>query len=782
MPDATLTTLIDECQPCEDVSVQPVAEKPADQALPLRAASKDSSAAKMSQPEPAKDDFTPEEMKDLRSSFRRFKVQDSSDMNKEAIPLFLEFSGRWQPEQDKLDTLLKDITMYDYLNFSEFLQFMKSYYACEREEQQRVFKEFDEDGSGSISVSELRSLLSALGLVPLQHMMHEALVAIHKTPEDDLDFDGLIAFLSVYRKHEGFTFTEVADLRFAFESEAKVFPSTDPDEPLPGPMLECERVACVLIKAFGKQFGMTARAVQAEVAASRAEHQRKGYGDGSAALSFREFLILARKARQMDMQRLSSEMLGFKRKSLGSAEVHRQAEPHSEHQHFQNADKDNSGTVSVEELVSYLKDQGFTALKRVVVEILEEVAAEAMQAQTDLDLTHFCNFMYIYQQREGFMKAEVDSFEEQFKRFDEDGSGSMSTMELSDVFRERNMYIQPETLKLMIEQVDEEDTGEMDIKQFLQLMRIHRQSDLLSYLHVYQNVVCRGQGSWISLRKSKSTASLELESQVNQHTLRRLAEGLANLGYAEFASKRLKELPEHFELTFDNFVDLVQACCAAFGEKERRKAGFSDAMIERYQEEFDIVDKDKSGSIDPKELILVLKAFKWEPKTIEQREELRVMLNKARQMAKEAGVEDVSIENGPEVKFWEFVQLARQLHTIHDKDKEIMMNRLMKELQFSQKEVNQFHTVFTTWAESEKDESEEDEGGDLNEKVGISQNLARRIVRSMGVSFTPTKKVAFDVQLQKYQEGGLIQFAGFLRLMRWMIDVDFVNQAEPKKK
>eukprot|EP00435_Cladocopium_sp_Y103_P071557 s282_g37.t2 len=45
-----------------------------------------------------------------------------------------------------------------------------------------------------------------------------------------------------------------------------------------------------------------------------------------------------------------------------------------------------------------------------------------------------------------------------------------------------------------------------------------------------------------------------------------------------------------------------------------------------------------------------------------------------------------------------FIQLARELNTLHEKAKEQAMNQLMEEVQFNQKEVNQFHEVPTSAA------------------------------------------------------------------------------------
>eukprot|EP00439_Symbiodinium_sp_Y106_P067600 s1275_g11.t1 len=151
-------------------------------------------------------------------------------------------------------------------------------------------------------------------------------------------------------------------------------------------------------------------------------------------------------------------------------------------------------------------------------------------------------------------------------------------------------------------------------------------------------------------------------------------------------------------------------------------------------------------------------------------------LNTARHRAREAGAPQVSADNSGEVGFWEFVQLARELHTLHEKAKEQAMNQLMEECKFNQKEVNQFHEVFHHWYHID-DEGEADERRmeDDDPNAGLSREIVRRVVRQTGMSFTPEKKEILDKRLDGLEEAGLLRFHGFLRLMRWVIETDFAE-------
>lgn len=159
-------------------------------------------------------------------------------------------------------------------------------------------------------------------------------------------------------------------------------------------------------------------------------------------------------------------------------------------------------------------------------------------------------------------------------------------------------------------------------------------------------------------------------------------------------------------------------------------------------------------------------------------------LNLARANSRDAGVENVTKDNDKEFGFWEFVQLARILHTLHDRAREQALTKLMDELKFHAKEVNEFHTIFTMWTKKEQsngkqqrpDEEEEDDADEVADpSASINRDTVRRVMRSLGMSLTPEKKTMLDAKLEKLEEQGGLRFHGFLRLMKWVIESDFAN-------
>lgn len=700
--------------------------------------------------------FDEAEKEDLHASFLRFKVPASADIHKDDLDALLNFIGRWVPPEEAITDMARKITMYDYMDFDEFLQFMTHYDEFERAEQERIFKKYDQDGSGNISIAELRALLSGLGMIPCRQMMQEALAVVDKNWDGELNFEELCCFLAIYRGSEGFTKEEVENLHVLFDSCSVVETVQSGRQELPvEPKLAGRHLPSLLIQAFGMQVADNVEELQQQLASGQgfrktATSEATGEGSETATISFKEFLILARRTREMEMLQLSKEMPGMLNTPSTAAKGD-----------FENADTDGNGTISDKELVKFLEGKEFTPLKKVVQEVLMEVAAEAIEGREDLDFNQFFDFLFLYRQRDGFSRQEVEHFRKGFSDYDADGSGSISTLELSDIFREFGYRISVEALHHYIDRVDEDGSNQLDFREFLRLMRWHRESELDNYKRVYT-------GSKVSVDDAEGIPSGK--------KLARAIEDLKAIGDHRIIESQVDRLPSEILVDFDMFVDIVDACRHEFVDQEKKKAGFTDDELQMYVDQFNKFDRDGSGSIEGKELLKLLEAFKWEPKSKQDREVLLQRLNTARHRAREAGAPQVSEDNSGEVGFWEFVQLARELHTLHEKAKEQAMNQLMEECKFNQKEVNQFHEVFHHWYHID-DEGEVDERRmeDDDPNAGLSRETVRRVVRQTGMSFTPEKKEILDKRLDGLEQAGLLRFHGFLRLMRWVIDSDYAE-------
>jgi len=478
-------------------------------------------------------------------------------------------------------------------------------------------------------------------------------------------------------------------------------------------------------------------------------------------MSFAEFLIFARRLRENEHERfLKKHAASFLTPAERAGDV-------EDAKQFDSADSDHSGGISEWELRQVLKSKNYTPLRCVLDEIFEEVYPDAWdEDESELDSDQFFDFMLVLNRRDGFMRGECEELRTTYERFDEDDSGEVSAMEVAALFRHVGYRVNLEDIRDEVSQVDANGSGQLDFREFLRLMRLYREKELDRVKKAFEK------------NRDKSTGSLPLKM------LDDVLEALGN-------EAPFPEYPHTGDLSFDDLVDIVDSCRSSFVAKERKKAGFSDVELEEFETIFHRFDKDHSKTIDNKELQGILKEFGWEPRTREEQQELINKLDMARELAREAGVDDVSEHGSADVKFWAFVQLIRMLRTDEDKAEEKKVLKVMQELRFSEGETEEFRQVFRSWVRRATELAGEKEPvgkGASTAAETIGRDGVHRLVRSLGISINPTNKDVLDQMVssldeQGRQETARLDFCSFLRLMRWLLDSDFagINETAAKR-
>jgi len=248
---------------------------------------------------------------------------------------------------------------------------------------------------------------------------------------------------------------------------------------------------------------------------------------------------------------------------------------------------------------------------------------------------------------------------------------------------------------------------------------------------------------------------------------------LGELGYTP-------SLPEMMRLgcdakDFDSFVAVCDMCRRKVVAESRKKAGYTDEEVEAFKQIYEFYDKDKSGEIDMTELLAILARQNLAPKNKEEQQAMMKKLDQARAATREAGITNVNPDGSTEISFWVFVQLSRLLQTEHDRAHESYMANLTGELRFSGAEVDQFRQIFRRCVQEELNEG----GGDPQAKDSISRDAIKRLVVGLGMYINPDNKRKLEAKLKEMesqmQKNGLFDFEAFLRLMRWLMDVDFAG-------
>jgi len=503
-------------------------------------------------------------------------------------------------------------------------------------------------------------------------------------------------------------------------------------------MLPAACLTDALVKVFGLQAAEFAQKYQEQLESGQGL-QNSSFNPTTCepeTLRFPEFLIFGRKVREGEYAKLKEE--GY----------------------FQKIDSDHSGTINEGELNAALRKMGFTPLKQVLGEILKDVVAGGVWGpDSEMDFDEFFDFMVIFRQRDGWLKWEVEELRMTFNRFDEDGTGEISALELSALFRHLGYGASMEEIRDLVNEVDANGTQQLDFREYLRLMRNHREKELLRIAAVFD-------------------ANKDRESGVLPRP--KVVEALAELDHEPPKALLLKNNTHNFD--FDAFVGLVDSCRNAWVSKQRKKAGFSKQQIQEFQDLFDKFDKDKSGEIDMTELLSILKEFGWQPKTKEEQADLMKKLDVARALAREAGINEVGPDGSPAIKFWSFVQLCRMLHSQHDKAEEENMNKLMAEVQFSQLEVDQFRQIFRNWAKTTNVFVSRVSQSQGPQTEYLHNDVAKRLVRStLAAALSQENKTAVDSYIARLSEEGdgerdQLDFPSFLKLMRWLVDNSAVGQ------
>lgn len=234
--------------------------------------------------------LTLSEVEKVRRSFLRFAGPDHQ-VRVEELHGILEHIGYLQTTPEVAQKIAKEITPYSTVDAAEFMDFVERFDKHEIAQSKALFDEFDTDGSGEIGVQELRKVMVTMGLTPLSTSIAEVLDLVDENENGELGFNEFIHFMTLYRDTEGFTLSEVATLRRAFD----VYAEPRADDSSPEPELKVEHMKCVLLTLFGPNCADLVRDLE------RQFNKRMAGAEPPHSLSFQELLTWARRVRTAEL-------------------------------------------------------------------------------------------------------------------------------------------------------------------------------------------------------------------------------------------------------------------------------------------------------------------------------------------------------------------------------------------------------------------------------------------------------------------------------------------------
>jgi len=746
--------------------------------------------------------FPDVELSRMRKAFIYFRPPDSPEMHKDDLNDCLTHLGYLKCTPEICEKMFDEISSYSTLDFSEFNNFALKYSEYEREAFKEVFSGFDRDGSGSMEIVELEAALASLGITPFRETLKEALLMVDADGSGTFSFEEFVTLIAIYRITEGFTRAEIKELyrvfgRFAITTNNGTT------------IVENDMLGEALLHMFGPQAAdMAAELAEAlstkppqrasvdsnlprkDEGESDSEDEDAGARDGSKAstaakksqledadagrgLTFQEFLIWARRLRE--------------------------AEVEAYHWQFSEFIEDEDGNaIPSSGLGQVMNVLGYTPLQSIVQELLLEVDKDNSGT---IEFEEFVNLVTIFRKRDGFSQAELEEYQNAFDAFDHEGNEEVSTMELLDLLRYLGYVTDLEETRDMIKVVDYNDNGTLDFREFLRLMRLHREKELSSLKEYYENA------------KDGETGKMP-GSDLKQH--------FHAIGYkvkdSFFIDAETGERDDAFsdKITFDMWVVAVDRARKQALFDRRRVAGFTATELKQLQEIFQEYDHDGQGTIDRDEITYLAFDLGMPLKTVPDRIAVFDRLEAARQRALSNCVEpsEAGTAADPGISYWVFIHLIRIMRNERDEKEVLRDEKAMKETQFTPSEAAQFREVFNYWlsksylfdnapilhlpprpGETRKKSKESVEAApvvevlkprpelinsvdvDAHSDPYLSPEGMRRVLRSFGLSLEIFQQNELDRKMSTMDvdEKGRIDFPDYLRMLRWMMDANFAK-------
>lgn len=511
--------------------------------------------------------------------------------------------------------------------------------------------------SGRVSRMGLMKLMRDLGSTARRAIVEEVLTECGLPLEQELSWEAFLHFVTAYQSREGFSLEQVATAQRLFleVAGAKGLPAT--------------LLADSLVGFFGHHCVEEAQRLADRIVGSALDEASDGEsgGGGAAApspakgegLSFHEFMVCARTLRETLLDEMWHE--------------------------FSEADADGDGLVTGEELARLVQPLlGISLVHDSAIEFLAdaggsaEVSSDVPVGQRPLDFDGFLRLLDCCRLREGFTRAEAKELAAVFRSFDADGSEEIESIELLGMLRCLGYSTGLETVHELVKAVDVNNSGGLDLGEFLKLMRAHCEIEMQVGREVFNG---RTGGS---------------DELLAEH----LPSALQDFGWsldAAALSGVVREFGTPASLSFDDFFKVAQRCRRLFAEGRCRMAGFSVKEVDFFEGLFESSGTNKHKWIDWAGLERILGILGVLMSNLDKRKEVFETLEEARLKAREAGVDPAELgQPGDQA----VLSLPLALHLIwalgHRRER-MTIEREMKAMEatmYSHADVSGFREVF----------------------------------------------------------------------------------------
>lgn len=240
-------------------------------------------------------------------------------------------------------------------------------------------------------------------------------------------------------------------------------------------------------------------------------------------------------------------------------------------------------------------------------------------------------------------------------------------------------------------------------------------------------------------------------------------------------------------MTFDEFMQNSDRTRRHNAAQQQRRAGFSEAEVNKFEELF--TKHARNNVIDVNDVWKYLLDLGFQLLSMNEQELLLDKIDTARELAKAMEVANCGTEGSP-INFGVMLQLLRIFYHRDDRRVVDRATKAAEETRFSAEDVSEFHSVFLKWTARDSVFKEVPntpvgefgtplvKGDDI---MTMSKDGMHRGLRSLGTGLNAEQRDTLDQKIDKLNTNGCVDFADFLRLMRWMEDTNFANIATVTK-
>mmetsp|Transcript_28634 Transcript_28634/g.65990 ORF Transcript_28634/g.65990 Transcript_28634/m.65990 type:complete len:1070 (+) Transcript_28634:58-3267(+) len=298
---------------------------------------------------------------------------------------------------------------------------------------------------------------------------------------------------------------------------------------------------------------------------------------------------------------------------------------------FPKISKTGASRVSFEEVAEHLESEGIVTVPGILIELLKENNSDGI-VPSMVNINEYIHLREVFMYRAGFTESESEAMRNLFDRYDDDGSGTMDSDELTSAVRWLGFSLQggsddiPDLAELTAGLNINEDG--CDFEDFLQVVKHYREKEILTARGMFRRVTRLSTKS----KDEKSHKHVDVEGAV---------EILLALGYISSSTALIHDaceergLQQVDRLDFNDFYMMLSGL--------RKREGFLRSEFEDFRQAFNAHDVDGSGAVDVVELGGALRWLGY-PVTVEVQQELMY---------------DVDVDRSGEIDFDEFLKIMR---------------------------------------------------------------------------------------------------------------------------